>query len=146
MLGIDTNLFLYSLSPRSRFHEASRRFLENAFDGDRVVISDLVLVELYLHLRNPIVMKTPLKPGEASSLVQSFLGFPSVTRAETAPVMDKVWEWAAKPRFARRRIIDLRLALTLQHHGVTRFATANVKDFKDVGFAKVWNPAEVTER
>lgn len=146
MLGIDTNLLLYSLSPKSRFHEASRRFLKGAFEGDRVVISDLVLVELYLHLRNPVVMKTPLSPEQASSTVRSFLGFASVTRAESAPVMDKVWEWAAKPRFARRRIIDLRLALTLQHHGVTRFATANVKDFKGVGFDKVWNPAAVARR
>jgi toxin-antitoxin system PIN domain toxin len=140
MLGIDTNLLLYSLSPKSRFHEASRRFLKHAFREERVVISDLVLVELYLHLRNPVVMRSPLSPMEATSTVRSFLGFPSVTRAEAAPVMDKVWEWAAKPRFARRRIIDLRLALTLQHHGVTRFATANVKDFQGVGFEKVWDP------
>lgn len=146
MLGIDTNLLLYSLSPKSSFHEASRRFLKRAFDEERVVISDLVLVELYLHLRNPVVMKTPLNPAAAASTVRSFLGFPTVTRAETAPVMDQVWEWAARPRFARRRIIDLRLALTLQHHGVTRFATANVKDFKDVGFDEVWNPTLDTGR
>jgi len=28
----------------------------------------------------------------------------------------------------------------LQHHGVTHFATANVKHFRDFGFEQVWNP------
>jgi hypothetical protein len=28
----------------------------------------------------------------------------------------------------------------LLHHGVTEFATANVKDFAKVGFKRVWNP------
>ena len=38
------------------------------------------------------------------------------------------------------QIIDARLALTLRHHGVTAFATANAKHFRGFGFAKVWNP------
>ena len=42
--------------------------------------------------------------------------------------------------FARRRIFDARLALTLRQGGVTHFATANVKDFEGWGFEKVWNP------
>lgn len=53
--------------------------------------------------------------------------------------MDRVWEYAAKPNFPRRRIFDVRLALTLQYHGVDRFATAMVKDFNALGFRKVWN-------
>jgi len=31
-----------------------------------------------------------------------------------------------------------------RHHGVTEFATANVKDFEGFGFARVWNPIEQT--
>ena len=57
-----------------------------------------------------------------------------------AQVMDAVWRHAATPAFARRRIFDTRLALTLRHHGVAEFATANVKDFRDFGFNRVWNP------
>ncbi len=33
-----------------------------------------------------------------------------------------------------------RTALALQAFGVTEFATANIKDFEGLGFAKVWNP------
>lgn len=39
-----------------------------------------------------------------------------------------------------RDIIDTRFALTLRHHGVTRFATANVKHFQGFGSTEVWNP------
>jgi hypothetical protein len=54
--------------------------------------------------------------------------------------MDEAWKLAARTGFPRRRIFDVRLGLTLLHHGVTRFATANVKDFEGLGFQKVWNP------
>jgi hypothetical protein len=29
--------------------------------------------------------------------------------------------------------------LAVRHHGVTRFATANVKPFQNFGFTEVWN-------
>ena len=53
---------------------------------------------------------------------------------------EPLWRAAASPQFPRRRIYDARLALTLRHHGVTEFATANVKDFEGFGFTRVWNP------
>jgi predicted nucleic acid-binding protein len=59
---------------------------------------------------------------------------------ETAPVMEKVWTIAAQPGIARRRAFDARLAFTLRHHGVQRFATRNVKDFDGFGFERVWDP------
>jgi len=49
---------------------------------------------------------------------------------------------AAAPGFARRRVFDARLGLTLLHHGVTEFATANVKDFAGLGFQRVFSPLE----
>ena len=57
-----------------------------------------------------------------------------------ARLAELLWRAAATPQFPRRRIYDTRLALTLRHHGVTEFATANVKDFQDLGFTRVWNP------
>ena len=55
-------------------------------------------------------------------------------------VSQKVWSWAAHTKAGFRQIINARIALTLRHHGVTHFATAYVKHFKDFGFAQVWNP------
>jgi AbrB family looped-hinge helix DNA binding protein len=59
---------------------------------------------------------------------------------------DEIWRVAATPDFARRRVFDARLALTFRHYGVTEFATANVKDFQDFDFERVWNPLEVERR
>ncbi len=59
---------------------------------------------------------------------------------ESAPVMAGGWPRVKGSNFAFRHIIDLRLALTLRHHGVTRFATTNTKNFQDAGFDEVWNP------
>lgn len=95
-------------------------------------------------LRNPAVLQKPLKPEEATDVIQSYrqhprwrvLGFPPRSR----DIHAALWKAAATPNFARRRIYDLRIALCLQSFGVTEFATANVKDFEGLGFAKIWNP------
>jgi predicted nucleic acid-binding protein len=57
-------------------------------------------------------------------------------------MMEQVWEWAARPKFAYRKIFDMRLAATLRAHQVREFATRNIKDFEDVGFVRVWNPLQ----
>ena len=140
MISYDTNLLFYSLNPSSKWYTAATRFLNQSLENDRVVICDYVLLELYNLLRNPTVMHTPLSAAKAADTVTRYLKFPAVIRAENAPIMDEVWQMAARPNIARRRIFDLRLGLTLRHHGVTRFATANTKDFKSLGFEMVWNP------
>jgi len=73
---------------------------------------------------------------------QIFRRHPSWAVAENAEIMDELWSLASQSGFARRRIIDARLALTLQRHGVTKFATVNTRDFETFGFARVWNPLE----
>jgi len=54
---------------------------------------------------------------------------------ENAPVMDQVWTLAPGESFARRRIIDARLARTLRHHGATELATVNTRDFAVYSFS-----------
>jgi len=57
-----------------------------------------------------------------------------------AGIMSQVWSKAAEAGFAYRRIFDVRLAMTLRHHGVTELATRNKKDFAGLGFTRVWDP------
>jgi toxin-antitoxin system PIN domain toxin len=142
MISIDTNLLLYSLNPDSVWHEASVSFLRQnlGIPTARVAITDYVLVELYVLLRNPAVMAKTLTAKVARDLVTAYWDVPNVVRVENANVMDEVWRLAGGKDFARRRIFDARLALTLRQAGVTQFATANVKDFEGWGFEKVWNP------
>ena len=88
----------------------------------------------------------PLQAPAAVEVVQSYrrhprwmlLGFDP----DSPALHDELWPLAARARFARRRIYDARLALSLRRQGVTEFATANVKDFSGFGFDRVWNPAE----
>jgi hypothetical protein len=55
---------------------------------------------------------------------------------------DALWPRLRKESFARRRAIDCRMGLALRLQGVTSFATVNLKDFQDLGLARVWNPLE----
>jgi predicted nucleic acid-binding protein len=142
MISIDTNLLLYSLNPDSIWHAAAVSFLRQnlGVPSVQIAITDYVLVELYVLLRNPAVMARALTARDARDLVKTYWEIPNVLRVENANVMDEVWRLAGDGDFARRRIFDARLALTLRQAGVTQFATANVIDFEGWGFEKVWNP------
>jgi toxin-antitoxin system PIN domain toxin len=105
-----------------------------------VAICQLVLVELYQLLRNPAVLERPLGADEAAEICQAYRRNPRWALIENAPVMDKVWTFAAVPGVARRRLFDARLAFTLRHHGVRELATRNMKDFNGFGFNRIWDP------
>ncbi len=149
MLSIDANLLLYSYCEPSPWHRAARDFIEDASLREDVALSEFVLSEFYLLLRNPAVLSRPLSAPRAVTVIHCYrqhprwkvLGFPPASREIHA----ELWRAAALPGFARRRIYDVRTALSLQSFGVTDFATANVKDFRGLGFAKVWNPVTSPE-
>jgi uncharacterized protein len=142
MISIDTNILLYSLNPNSKWHVTATDFLQQHLrdSKQRIALTDYVLVELYALLRNPSVMAQALSALAARDLVTRYWGIPNVMRIENGNIMDEVWKLAGSDDFARRRIFDARLALTLRNAGVTHFATANEKDFLGFGFEKVWNP------
>lgn len=140
MISIDTNILLFALNADCREHPFAREFLEQCRARDDVVIAELMLVELYILLRNAAVLGKPMSAPAAASSCQIFRTHPRWALVESAPVMSEVWKRAARPHVARRGVFDARLALTLRHHGVEELATDNVKDFDGFGFAKVWSP------
>jgi toxin-antitoxin system PIN domain toxin len=140
MLSLDTNILFAALESSAPHHGQARAFLESHRDNDSMIICELVLVELYLLLRNPAVVTSPLSASAAGRLIQSLRSNPRWRLVENAPVMDVAWNQACRDPFARRKLIDIRLALTLRHHGVTEFATVNGADFRGLGFHRVWNP------
>jgi toxin-antitoxin system PIN domain toxin len=140
MIGIDTNILAYARIGTSPMHGVAAEFLEDLGASQEVVISELVLMELYLLLRNEKVLSPPLSAPEAVAECNLLRAHPRWQLIDSADVMKEVWPFAAKEGFARRRIFDVRLAKTLQAHGVTEFATANTKDFEALGFQRVWNP------
>jgi uncharacterized protein len=142
MISFDTNLVIYAANADSIQQSEAAAFLESLADRQDVVLCEFMLVEVYLKLRNSRVLRNPLDATTAALHCQGLRTNANWTLVECAPVMAEVWNLAAQRGFAFRRIIDARLALTLRHHGVTDFATTNVKDFEGFGFARVWNPLQ----
>lgn len=142
MIGIDTNILIYARVKSSSWHTPAVEFLESLRDRQDVAIAELMLVEFYLALRNPVILDPPLSPSAAVAECSLFRNHPHWALIENAEVMGEVWSQARKPDFARRRIMDVRLAKTMIAHGVTELATANLRDFQDLGFDRVWNPLE----
>lgn len=148
MISIDANILLYSFSAGSPFHAAAKSFLEDLSGREDVALSEFILTEFYLLLRNPAVLQNPLDAPEAAAVIASYrkhprwktLGFPPRSRE----LHDELWKQVATPDFARRRIYDTRTALSLTAFGVTDFATLNLKDFQNFGFRRVWNPLDPT--
>lgn len=146
MISCDTNVLFAALEVSQPGHHAARRFLEAQGESSDFALCELSLLELYVLLRNPATARRPLEANRAATLIQSLRTNPRWDLLDypgpDAGIMDEVWRMATTPGFARRRVFDARLGLTLRHHGVTEFATANVKDFQDFGFERVWDPLE----
>jgi toxin-antitoxin system PIN domain toxin len=144
VISIDTNLLLYSLNRDCPEHGAARAFVLSCVDRRDVAIAELVLVELYVLLRNPAVVRKPLEGDAAAGLCQAFRRNPRWALVDTAAVMDRVWAAAARPGVARRHLFDARLAHTLLDNGVKQLATHNPRDFEGFGFERVFDPLQAT--
>ena len=143
MISCDTNILFAATNVDDPCHAAAYDFVVRHAEDADFVIAEQVLVELYGLLRNPVILKRPLSASEAVAVVRAYRGNPIwsvVDVPSDGRVMREVWLRAARPGFARRRIHDLRLAFTLKYSGVTDFYTRNVRDFTDVGFARLENP------
>ena len=144
MICCDTNILFIALEKTRPGHLKARKFLETHAENSDFAVCELVLLELYTLLRNPVIAEHPLSAAKAVELISALrrnrhwdvLDYPG----PASGIMSELWKLAATTGFARRRVFDARIALTLRHHGVTEFATANVEDFRGFGFKRVWNP------
>lgn len=136
-VSFDTNILLYALNADCTEHQVARELLAASANSADVVISELVLVELYLLLRNSRVLTTPLSAADAVSVCTTWRTHPRWRTVDGADVMDDVWPIAASAGFARRRIIDARLAFSLLRHGVDTLYTRNTRDFAGFGLTVV---------
>lgn len=143
IISADTNLFLYAVNPDSAHYERAGVFFAQAGVESEFIVCELVLVELYMLLRNPAVLRRPLGSGAAAALCARLRRNPAWQHADYEPIVSSaLWHWAGTTTAGFRRIIDARLAFTLRHHGVSCFATANTRHFREFGFEKVWNPLD----
>jgi len=145
MLSADTNIFVHAADPDSPLHSRARNFFQSLDQkNEEFVLCELVLIELYMLLRNPSVFANPYTAVEAAGYCRSLKQNPSWRCIDyDSEVSKRLWTYAAETKAGYRHIIDARMAFTLKHHGVDRFATVNQKDFKDFGFRQVWNPLAI---
>lgn len=140
MIALDTNVLFPALEPSHRNHSRARAFVDGAPPGE-IVVCELVLVEIYVLVRNPAVCRRPLGASQATALVRRLRTNPAWRLIDyPGGLMERVWRASAAPGFGRRRVLDARLAITLLHHGVHELATANVKDFAGLDLSRVWDP------
>ena len=143
-LSIDTNILYSASQTGDSNHGRASAFLRELESREDVVISELILMELYQLLRNAAVLERPFSPAVAVSICESFRSHPRWQivglPVESREFHDAMWPRLAQPNFARRKAYDWRTALSLQLQGVDEFATANLRDFADFGFKRVWNP------
>jgi toxin-antitoxin system PIN domain toxin len=144
MFSIDTNILLHAFNADSPSHKPAYAWIISIQHEEDVAISEFILTELYVLLRNPAVLRRPLDADDAVKVIQTYrrhprwrlIGFPM----ESRPVHDALWQLARRGDFAFRRLYDARSALAMTTQGVTEFATVNLKDYEGFGFRKVWNP------
>ncbi len=145
MTAVDTNLLFAWLNRDHAWHKPAAAWFAAESAKPDLVLCELCLVELYGLLRNPAVVKRPMDAPAALEVIQRLRSHPQWELVDyPGGLMNEVWPASAQAGLARRRIYDTRLALTLRHHGITEFATTNVKDFDGFGFSRVWNPLEKT--
>ncbi len=56
MISIDAGILLYSYCDTSPHHAEAKAFVTSIAQRDDVALSEFVLSEVYLHLRNPAVL------------------------------------------------------------------------------------------
>ena len=77
MLSVDTNILLSAVEQNNAEHARSAGFLNGLHARDDVVLSELVLLELYVVLRNPAVLVKPLSAAAAADVCQAFATIPA---------------------------------------------------------------------
>ncbi len=150
MLSIDTNILLPAVETRNPRHQVAAAFVESLEDRTDVAISEFVLLELYILLRNPAVLQRPFASPVAAGICEAFRQHPRWQLIGFTPdsriLHDRLWKYLREQNFARRRIFDLRMALSMLENGITELATENTKDFEGLGFRRVWNPLTLAAR
>jgi toxin-antitoxin system PIN domain toxin len=141
MTACDTNILFPALEASHADHQAARAFLDSKLGDRTFALCELVLMEVYTLLRNPVLCAKPLSAKDAVRKIENLRHNPAWITFDYpgAGLMNDVWQHARTSASARR-IYDIRLALTLRHFHINQFATANAKHFQGFGFSKVWNP------
>ena len=141
MIGIDTNLLVYSHRRESEWHAKARALIKGLAEGaDSWAIPWPCIHEFLAIVTNARIYK-PATPVEvALNQVQAWLGSPSLTViGDTPRHWDELREIVAAGRIAGAAVHDARIAAICRAHGVREFWTAD-RDFSRIRSFGIRNP------
>lgn len=142
--AIDTNILVYLAASDVPQHAKSRRAIEEFLShslGNRIAVTDDVLLEFVHVVTDPRRLKNPLKMSSALDWAEAFW-----SGQETAPLLPspmtftRTLELLRAHGLSRKRIRDSMLAAVLEENGVRELLTANVADFRTFTFLKPIDP------
>ena len=143
MLTVDTNILFYSLNKNCVEFGRAHEFMCKHQESRDFAICDLVLVELYVLLRNPRLLAKPMGAKAAVKTVENYRNNPNWKIVDyPGNLTQAILNYAAKPTFRYQRIYDVRIALSLLHHSIDTIATRNTKDFDGLGINTI-NPIDL---
>lgn len=141
MTSCDTNILVYAYNVSAPEHLAAQRFLTSHLTNTDFALSELVLVEFYVLIRNPAIFPKALSAKDAAAVVGELRSNPYWTILKaTIDISDLVWAVSGTKDFPRRAIFDARIAYSLAAEGVTRFATRNATDFQHFNVFETFDP------
>lgn len=77
MLSFDTNQVVYAANADAPEQPAASSFFQSIAERQDIVVCELMLVELYLKLRNPRIFRRPLGAPAAAAYSRSFAVMPT---------------------------------------------------------------------
>ena len=141
----DANILVYAAIRDDVRHAACRNLLKNP--GDTLLhFSPQILTEFYSVITNPKRVTAPFTPTEAIEFIEILLSYrhsaPLPITAEVPAILLSL----LKQRVVRGpRVFDLQIGATMLAHGVSRLATYNGADFKDIAGIEIVEPERVPE-
>jgi len=109
MLSIDTNILVHAANKASPLHQRAYDFVASLGERRDVAVCELMLVELYLKLRNARIFTNPLSAAQATAVCRQYRKNRSWMLIGSAPTTSntkdfqglgftRVWNPLADPR------------------------------------------------
>lgn len=140
--GVDTT-FLVQLEVRNApGHAAARAWLRDAIErGSRLGVAAQVLTEFIHVVTDPARFEHPLSMPAAAERAQAWWTAREVEQVHPDDhAVSVFFDWMAKHRLGRRRLLDTMLAATYFAHGLTDVVTSNARDYSTFGVFQVHVP------
>lgn len=140
--SIDVNLLLYGSDASSPFHSRARVFLEACTLNDEALYLCYLTLMAYIRTStHPRIFTSPLTPSEALGNVNALAQLPQVRLIGERDGFLDVYNEVTKSVPVRANLVpDAHLASILRQNGISTLFTANVDDFRKLGFPDVRNP------